>query len=106
MNANQIGINIWQDREDAIVRSILSGNNACGTLAKAIADGTLEGFLRGMIRPTLTICADEAWDLRQQRDKALTQSETRRQVLADVAANGGLTGELAGRVDLAARATG
>jgi hypothetical protein len=101
---NQNNNNRWEEREDAIVRSILSGNNACGTLAKAQAGGTLEDFLRGMIRPTLQVCAGEQADLRQQRDEALAQSEGRRQVLAEVAANGGLTGELAGRVDWAARA--
>ena len=104
MSANRNGIDIWRDREDAAVRGIMSGNNACGTLNKALQTGTLEDFLRRMIRPTLQVCAQEQDDLRQQRDAALTQSESRRQVLADVAANGGLLGDLAARVDMAARA--
>jgi hypothetical protein len=102
---NRNGSDIWQDREDAVVRSIMSGNNACGTLRKALETGKLEEFLRRMVRPTLQVCAGEQADLRQQRDAALQQSEARRQVLADVAANAGLTGELAGKVDLAARVT-
>jgi hypothetical protein len=104
MNTNQNGVNIWQDREDAIVRSIMSGNNACGTLQEASVIGKLEEFLRLMIRPTLQVCAGEQADLRKQRDDALAVSEARRRVLAEVAANGQLFGELAGKVDLAARA--
>jgi hypothetical protein len=96
-------MNRWQEREDAAVRSIMSGNNACGTLKKALESGQLEDYLRRMLRPTLQVCAGEQEELREQRDAALAQSEARRQVLADVAANGGLFGELAGRVDVAAR---
>jgi hypothetical protein len=102
MNANQ---NIWRDREDAVVRSIMSGNNACGTLATASAKGELEEFLRLMVRPTLTVCAGEQIELRRQRDAALAQSEARRRILADVAANGGLAGGLAKAVEMAALAT-
>ena len=98
-------MNRWREREEAIVRSIMSGNNACGTLEKAMRTEQLEMFLRRMVQPTLQVCAQEQDDLRQQRDAALAQSEERRQVLADVAANGGLFGDLAGKVDMAARVT-
>lgn len=95
----------WQEREDVIVRNISSGNNACGTLQEAIAEGKFDVYLRRMIAPVLNVCEQEQRELRQQRDAALAQSEARRQVLADVAANGGLLGELAAKVDLAARVT-
>jgi hypothetical protein len=96
---------IWLERENAAVNSIMSGNNACGTLATAGASGRLETFLRMMLRPTLSVCADEAEALARQRDAALAQAEARRRILAEVAANGGLTGDLAKAVELAALAT-
>ena len=79
--------NIWQDRKNAIVNSIMSGNNACGTLQKALAEGRLNVFIRRMIQPTLRVCAEEAAELRQQRDAALKLSERRRLALANITAN-------------------
>jgi hypothetical protein len=96
---------IWRERENAIVNSIMSGNNACGTLNKALSYGNLDEFLRKMIRPSLCIYWQEALGLRRQRDDALRESEDRRRVLAEVAANVPLSGPLAQRVDEAARVT-
>jgi hypothetical protein len=109
MSANQNRVNIWQEREDAVVRNVMSGNNACGTLRKALESGKLEDFLRTAVRPALLICAGEQAELRKQRDDALAASEARRQILAEVAANVCIParlGELADRVERAARATG
>jgi hypothetical protein len=94
---------VWLDRENAMVNGIMSGDNACGALAKALEAGRLEGFLRRMLRPTLLICAGEARELRSQRDAALAESEGRRRTLAKIAANAGFTGRLAAEAERAAR---
>ncbi len=51
------------EREAAILRSIASGNNACGTLMTA--GGVLnEAFIRQAVRPTLIVYEQEAAHLR------------------------------------------
>ena len=77
----------WKEREDAIARNIMSGNNACGTLATAFQKGTLEEFLRLCVKGTLEVCASEQLDL--QNDLELTRglSEQRRALLAEIYSN-------------------
>ena len=79
--------NRWQEREDAIVRSILSGNNACGTLDKALQTGALEDFLRGMIRPTLHVCAAEYGEMVKERNELSADNEAKRFALEFVVSN-------------------
>ena len=76
-----------QEREDAIVRSIKSGDNACGTLQTALTRGQLEPFLRSMIRPTLQVYEGEAEQLRHDRDANSRQAEAWRQALEYIASN-------------------
>jgi hypothetical protein len=76
-----------QEREDAIVRSIKSGDNVCGTLRTALDRGRLEPFLRAMVRPTLQVYEDEEQQLRADRDANSRQAEAYRQALEYVASN-------------------
>ncbi len=79
------------DRIEAIVNSIASGDNACGTLRAP--DGSLNrGFLRACVRPTLEVYEDEAEQHRQDKRELSAQSEERRQLLELIYANasGGL----------------
>ncbi len=79
--------NLWKDREDAIVRSIMSGNNSCGTIQKAMADGKFEEFLREMVFPTLRVCSEEAAFLAKQRDEANSHAQALRFACESVVAN-------------------
>ena len=80
--------NVWLERETAIVRNIMSGNNACGTLKKAMADdAALEPFLRGMVRPVLRVCADEAAHRDREIAALSLDNEKKRRALDALAAN-------------------
>lgn len=76
-------MSIWMDRENAIVNSIMSGDNSCGTLQKLVAAGgkPLEDFLRCGIRATLKVCAEEAAQLRADREAVSRADEQKRQAL-------------------------
>ncbi len=93
-------MNTLKEREDAVVNSIMSGNNACGTLARAAAAGDAE-FFRRAVRPTILVYEDEARMLREQRDSALRECERRRQALEFVAGNLTLSGDVAAVVGAA-----
>jgi len=80
-------ISPWMERENAIVNGIMSGQNACGTLQKATADGTLEEFLRLMVRPTLMVCAEEAAQKDHDVRAASTDAENKRFALEFVVQN-------------------
>lgn len=79
----------WMERENAIVNSIMSGDNACGTLQKAVTAGgeTLANYLRATIQPTLQVCAEE--EAQKDRDlSALSRdNEAKRFALESVASN-------------------
>lgn len=81
--------NKWQEREDAIVRSIMSGNNSCGTLAALVANGgqALEDFLRMMVRPTLKVCNEEENQLIREGHALRADNEAKRFALETVVAN-------------------
>lgn len=86
------------DRTDAIVRSIASGNNACGSLLAA--DGRVnEAFIAKSVRPTLEVYEQEAEQLRQDRARVSQESEARRQTLEFIRANVQLPREIASRVN-------
>lgn len=82
------------EREDTIIRNILSGDNQCGTLQTAVANKDHEYFRRAC-HGSLAAYEDEARGYRIQRDGILKESEQRRQALEYVAANVQLTGEAA-----------
>jgi hypothetical protein len=93
-------MNTIQEREDAMVASILSGDNHCKTLENAAkaADGD---YFRRAVRPTLEVYEDEAEYARRQRDMILEQSEKRRQALEFVASNATLPESVARVVGVA-----
>ncbi|MCD8352246.1 MAG: hypothetical protein LUC93_16710 [Planctomycetaceae bacterium] len=79
------------ERVEAVVNSIASGDNACGTLRSQ--DGSLNrDFLRACVRPTLEVYEEEAEQHRQDKRELSSISEERRQVLELIYANasGGL----------------
>lgn len=57
------------DAVRAIVNSILSGNNACGTLQQAVAGNNRDYFVQ-MVRPTVTIIHEQYEDCARQVLKA------------------------------------
>lgn len=74
------------ERVEAIVRSIASGDNACGTLLGP--DGRLNlDFLRACVKPTLDVYEFEADALRADKMALSRESEDRRQVLEFVYSN-------------------
>ena len=74
------------ERLEMAVRNIMSGNNACGTLAKAVANGNADYF-RQMLRPVIDVFEQEAAELRRQRTEALHDAETKRFALEFIASN-------------------
>ena len=74
------------ERLEIAVNNIMSGNNACGTLAKAAQAGDREYF-RAMLAPILATYDQEAVELRKQRDDALRDAEAKRFALEMVASN-------------------
>ena len=82
-------MDIWMDRENAIVNSILSADNRCGTLRQMMDAGreTLEAFVRGKVRPTLRVCKGEA-DRKDREIAALSRDiEMKRRALDALIAN-------------------
>ena len=75
------------ERIIAITNSIMSGDNSCGTLAKAIQEGTLGDFVQKMVRPTLEVYESEMHMLRADRDALSSKCELMRQALDMVIAN-------------------
>ena len=79
-------MDIKQERLDMAVNNILSGVNACGTLAKAVENGDGKYF-RAAIAPIVDAYEEEAAALRRQRDVALADAETKRFALESIASN-------------------
>jgi hypothetical protein len=74
------------ERTAAIVRSIASGNNACGTLMDK--QGRLNtAFIEEAVRPTLDVYEREADELRVDRARVSSDSENRRQCLEYIYSN-------------------
>lgn len=73
------------ERVEAIVRSIASGDNACGTLRGP--GGLNLDFVRACVKPTLDVYEFEADVLRADRMRLSRESEERRQALEFVYAN-------------------
>ena len=80
-------VNTIAERRDAIVRGIMSGDNACGVLKQAIDTGNGPAFLGSKIVPTLQVYEDEAQQLRADRDANSRQAEAYRQALEYIASN-------------------
>lgn len=78
--------NVKKEREDTIIRNIMSGQNGCGTLAAAAMNGDDEYFRR-CVMPILDAYEQEAAALRQQRQEALETAEKRRQALEYAVSN-------------------
>ena len=86
MNQSTLQHNTLAERTGTIVRSIASGNNACGTLISR--DGRInEAFIAESVRPTLEVYEQEADELRMVRSRLSQESEERRQALAFVYSN-------------------
>lgn len=74
------------EREDAIIRSLASGNNACGSLIGP--DGRLNlAFVRQALRPTLAVYEQEAEQLRRDNAIVRAQAESLRREVAFVEQN-------------------
>ena len=80
-------VNTIEERQGAIIRGIMSGDNACGTLKHAIDSGNGPAFLGSKITPTLQVYEDEAQQLRSDRDAFSRQAEVYRQALEYIASN-------------------
>ncbi|MCL2000519.1 MAG: hypothetical protein FWG74_03710 [Planctomycetes bacterium] len=90
-----------QDRLQIIKNNLRSfASTQCASAADLLRRDDL---LDQIIYPVLESYDEELADLRAQRDAALKESEGRRRVLADVAANAALTGALGVAVDMAAK---
>lgn len=80
------GMSVLEERVETIVRSIMSGNNACGTLFEAAAKGDAEYF-KPCIRATLSVYDDELKQAKADRDAALRDVELKRYALETVVSN-------------------
>lgn len=86
-------MSIWMERENAIINSIMSGNNACNALQKLVAQALagdakpLDDFLRCKVRGTLKVCADEAAQKDRDLRAALADAENKRFALESVVSN-------------------
>ncbi len=93
-------VSIWQEREDAVVRSIMSALNSCNTLLHLVQTAAgingekpnpwpLESFLRGIVRPTMKMIAEE--DRIEDGDNAAVSlsEEHKRQFCEFIASNYG-----------------
>lgn len=74
------------DRLETAVRNIMSGDNACGTLANAAYNNDHDYFRRA-IAPVVNAYEQEAADLRRQRDDILKDAEAKRYALEFIAQN-------------------
>lgn len=79
---------VQQERVETVVSNIMSGNNNCSALSKAVQAGDKEYFRR-CVRPVVDAYEVEAAGLREQRQAALNQAETFRRSLEFVAQNMG-----------------
>lgn len=86
MNLHLDDQQILTDRVATAVDNIISGDNACGTLQNAAAKGD-RTYFEQMIRPVMQTYAEEAAELRRQRDATLRDNEAKRFALESVAAN-------------------
>ena len=74
-------------RENAIINGILSGDNACGALVRAIQEGRGAEFLREKIAPTIRVQEEEKEQLRRDWLAVSGQVEACRQALEYIASN-------------------
>lgn len=81
--------NIWHARETAIVHSIMSGHNSCGTLEALARQGgdALERFLRQCVRATLAVVAAESQQLTREKHALSADNEKKRFALESVVSN-------------------
>ena len=77
---------ITQERLETAVNNIMSGGNACGTLANAALSGD-SGYFRGMIRPVVEAYEEEKAHLIRERDYLSKSDEVRRFALESVLSN-------------------
>ena len=75
-----------QERIETTVNNIMSGDNACGTLANAAYNNDRDYFRRA-VTPVVTTYEEEAQQLRSDRDGFSRQAEAYRQALEYVASN-------------------
>jgi hypothetical protein len=85
-----MNIDVAQERIEAAVNNIMSGDNECGTLANAAYKGDRDYF-RKMLMPVLAVYEHEAAELRRQRDYAGKDAEAKRFALEFIAQNLGGT---------------
>lgn len=78
--------NIGQDRINAVIRNILSGNNNCSTLAKACYEGNGQYFYNA-IAPIVAVYASELADMTRQRNEYSKEYELKRYALESVMSN-------------------
>lgn len=74
------------ERLETAVRNIMSGDNACGTLANAAYNNDHDYFRRA-IAPVVDAYEEEAAALAKQRDDALKDAEAKRYALEFIAQN-------------------
>jgi hypothetical protein len=85
-NLNNIQHDLVAERTATIVRNIVSGNNACGTLIDA--QGRLNtAFVAEAVRPAVQVCIEEANMLRRDNDALRRDIEAKRFALEFIAAN-------------------
>ncbi len=87
MNPNSIQHDVVAERTAAIVRSIASGNNACGTLFERQSGSLNTAFIAEAVRPTLAVYEDEAEQLRRENAALRRDVESKRQALESAVAN-------------------
>ncbi len=75
------------ERVGAVVRSIASGNNACGTLFERQSGSLNTAFIAEAVRPTLAVYEDEIEQLRRENAALRVEIETKRQALESAVAN-------------------
>lgn len=75
-----------KERTEMIVRNIMSGDNNCGTLATAVANGGTDYFYNAAV-PVIAAYDAELADIRKQRDDALKAVENLRFHMEGIASN-------------------
>lgn len=79
---------VAKERIDTAVRNILSGDNACGTLANAVQKRDASYFWRA-VAPLAQAYEEEAAAIAAQRQAALDEAGKCRYALEIIIANGG-----------------
>lgn len=74
-----------QDRIETAVRSIMSGNNACGTLQSAVTGNG--DYFRQAIAPVIQVYDDELKQAQRDQMYASRDAEFKRQALESVISN-------------------